>query len=85
VDAKPDDIIIVSDLDEIPNLEKINFSSIKKKFTFFKQKMFYYKFNLLHESLPWYGSKACKKKSLKSIPLKNKKVKRFQNRIKKKI
>jgi beta-1,4-mannosyl-glycoprotein beta-1,4-N-acetylglucosaminyltransferase len=28
--------------------------------------MFYYKFNLLHESLPWYGSKACKKKYFKS-------------------
>jgi beta-1,4-mannosyl-glycoprotein beta-1,4-N-acetylglucosaminyltransferase len=66
VDAKPNDIIIVSDLDEIPDLEKVDFASNKKKLIFFKQKMFYYKFNLLHESLPWYGSKACKKKYFKS-------------------
>ena len=24
--------------------------------------MFYYKFNLFHKSLPWFGTKACKKK-----------------------
>ena len=66
VDANPDDIIIVSDLDEIPNLENIDFSYFKKNLIFFKQKMFYYKFNLLHESLPWYGSKACQKKYFKS-------------------
>ena len=24
--------------------------------------MFYYKFNLLHAGLPWYGTRACKKK-----------------------
>ena len=66
VEAEPNDIIIVSDLDEIPDLEKVDFASNKKKLTFFKQKMFYYKFNLLHESLPWYGSKACKKKYFKS-------------------
>ena len=66
VDANPDDIIIISDLDEIPNLENIDFSYFKKNLVFFKQKMFYYKFNLLHESLPWYGSKACQKKYFKS-------------------
>jgi NAD(P)-dependent dehydrogenase (short-subunit alcohol dehydrogenase family) len=26
-------------------------------------KMFYYKFNLLYESVPWFGSRACKKKN----------------------
>ena len=66
MEAEPNDIIIVSDLDEIPDLEKVDFASNKKKLTFFRQKMFYYKFNLLHESLPWYGSKACKKKHFKS-------------------
>ena len=25
--------------------------------------MFYYKFNLLYELIPWYGSRACKKKN----------------------
>jgi beta-1,4-mannosyl-glycoprotein beta-1,4-N-acetylglucosaminyltransferase len=61
-----DDIIIISDLDEIPNLEKIDFKIISQKLIFFKQKMFYYKLNLFHKSLPWYGSKACKKKYFKT-------------------
>ncbi len=60
--ANPEDIIIVSDLDEIPDLEKIDFKKIDNKLIFFKQKMFYYKLNLLHQTLPWYGTKACKKK-----------------------
>ena len=65
-DANPDDMIIISDLDEIPNLENINFRVINKKLIFFKQKMFYYKLNLFHKSLSWYGSKACKKKYIKT-------------------
>jgi len=62
IGADPDDIIIMSDLDEIPNLENENLKLINNKLIFFKQKMFYYKFNLLYEGMPWYGSKACKKK-----------------------
>ena len=62
VDAAEDDIIIVSDVDEIPDLEKINFKKISDKLIFFRQKMFYYKLNLFYRSLPWFGSKACKKK-----------------------
>ena len=61
INAKPDDMIIVSDLDEIPNLEKVDFRTISQKLIFFRQKMFYYKLNLFHKSLPWYGSKACQK------------------------
>jgi len=61
-DADPDDIILINDLDEIPNLENINFNKINKKLVFFKQKMFFYKFNLLHEKINWFGSRACKKK-----------------------
>ena len=63
-DADLEDIIIVSDLDEIPNLENINFKKINKKIIFFKQKMYYYKLNLLYKSFVWHGSKACKKKYL---------------------
>ena len=62
IHANPDDIIIVSDVDEIPNLEKIDFDKVNSKLIFFKQKMFYYKLNLFYKSIPWYGSKACKKK-----------------------
>jgi len=66
VDADPNDIIIISDLDEIPNLENINFKNIQQKLIFFKQKMFYYKLNLYYKSFPWFGSKACKKKFFKN-------------------
>ena len=66
INADANDIIIISDLDEIPNLKEINFKEIKDKFIFFKQKMYYYKFNLLYKSLIWFGSKACKKKHLYS-------------------
>ena len=62
--AKDDDLIIISDLDEIPNLENINFKNIKNKLILFKQKMFYYKFNLLLDNMNWCGSKSCKKKDL---------------------
>ena len=64
--AKPDDWVIISDLDEIPNLKDINFNNFKDKFLFFKQAMMYYKFNLQLEDFVWIGSKACKLKNLKS-------------------
>lgn len=62
--AKENDFIIISDVDEIPNLNNLNFSQNKSSIFFFKQKMFYYKLNLLYENFPWYGSKACFKKNL---------------------
>ena len=63
----PEDYLIHSDNDEIPNLEAYNLKNNKEKFVIFKQKMFYYKFNLSLPNLNWYGSKACKIKDLKSI------------------
>ena len=35
---------------------------MNKKIVIFKQKIFYYKFNLLYKDLIWHGSRACKKK-----------------------
>tara|TARA_B100000029_G_scaffold422941_1_gene429905 strand:+ start:1803 stop:2612 length:810 start_codon:yes stop_codon:yes gene_type:complete len=65
--AKDKDIIIISDLDEIPNPEAIKKFNSSKRYAVFKQKHFYYKFNLQSESHPyWYGSKICLKKYLKS-------------------
>jgi beta-1,4-mannosyl-glycoprotein beta-1,4-N-acetylglucosaminyltransferase len=66
IDATDEDLIIISDLDEIPNLEKLNFSNIKNNIVIFEQKMFYYKFNLLYEDYTWFGSKAVKKKNFKT-------------------
>ena len=64
--ANDEDLIIISDLDEIPNLKNLNFSKIKNNLYFFMQKMFYYKFNLYYENYIWFGSRATKKKNLKS-------------------
>ena len=65
-DADSNDWIIVSDLDEIPDLTKVNFNNIKNKIIFFKQRVFYYKLNLELKTLRWIGTKACRKKYLKS-------------------
>ncbi len=62
--ALPDDLIIISDADEIPNLEENNIKDVKNKIILFKQKFFYYKFNLKLNNCIWHGSKACKKKNL---------------------
>ena len=64
VDAEKNDFILISDVDEIPNLSKINFKKIKEKIILFKQDMFYYKFNLQLPNLIWTGTKGCKKKDL---------------------
>ena len=63
-DANNDDLILSSDLDEIPNLEKFKY---KKKISLFKQYVFFYKFNLIQKNFEWLGSRACKKKDLISF------------------
>ena len=60
LNAKDDDIIMISDVDEIPKLNNINFDEIKEKIILFKQDMFYYKFNLTIPRFKWTGTKACK-------------------------
>ena len=62
--AKPNDIILISDVDEIPNLLHLNFNKINEKIILFKQDMFYYKFNLYLPNLVWTGTKGCRKKHL---------------------
>jgi beta-1,4-mannosyl-glycoprotein beta-1,4-N-acetylglucosaminyltransferase len=66
VNAEENDFILVSDVDEIPKLSKIDFKEIKEKIILFKQDMFYYKFNLYLPNLGWTGTKGCKKKNLLS-------------------
>ena len=60
--AQEDDIILSSDLDEIPNLSNFKF---RNKITLFEQNVFYYKFNLMQPNFKWMGTRACKKKHLK--------------------
>jgi len=65
--ASEEDLIILSDNDEIPNLNAELFKKTNKNIIIFKQLFFYYKFNLLYDRMSWFGSKACKKKYLKSF------------------
>lgn len=63
----PDDLIMISDLDEIPNPEKIKNFTNNHKYGCFVQKNFLYKINLLNTAMPkWYGTRISKKKHLKS-------------------
>ena len=62
--ANDDDFILISDVDEIPNLENIVFNKYKEKIIQFRQEMFYYKFNLKLPNLIWTGTKGCRKKDL---------------------
>ena len=62
--AENDDLILISDVDEIPRLENLDLKKIKEKIILFRQDMFYYKFNLKLPNLIWIGTKACKKKDL---------------------
>jgi len=64
--ADDEDFVLISDVDEIPNLKSINFKNYQKKIIQFRQEMFYYKFNLKLPNLVWTGTKACKKKNLLS-------------------
>ncbi len=62
--ATDEDIILISDLDEIPNLEGVFFKQIKNKIILFKQSMFYYKLNLKAPGINWVGTKCCRKRDL---------------------
>ena len=64
--ADDEDLILVSDLDEIPNLENLNLKEINDKIIIFEQKIFYYKLNLLYGKFLWQGTRAIKKKNLLS-------------------
>ncbi len=59
--ANDQDLILSSDLDEIPNLSNFKF---KNKITLFEQNVYYYKFNLMQPNFKWMGTRACKKNQL---------------------
>ena len=64
--ASENDLIILSDVDEIPDLTKLN-QYDRNKYAVFSQKMFMYKLNLLNlEENNWHGSRICLKKNFKS-------------------
>ena len=63
-EANDEDLILVSDVDEIPKLSNIDIKKFSQKIILFKQDMFYYKFNLKLPNIEWTGTKGCKKKDL---------------------
>ena len=79
LDAVDDnDLVCLSDNDEIPNFDSPDFKNSKNDIFIFKQLFFYYKFNLFYNLMPWYGTKACKKNKLVSFSwLRNLKTKKY--------
>ena len=67
-DARLDDLIILSDSDEIPDMTKLNQIKTGSKFIAFSQMMFMYKLNLknLGEN-NWIGSKITLKKNISTM------------------
>jgi len=65
-ESNDNDIILISDIDEIPKVSTLDIKTINNGLIFFKQKMFYYKFNLCSKAIDWFGTRACKKKNLRS-------------------
>jgi len=65
-EAEDDDFILISDLDEIPNLNNINFKNFREKIIVFQQRLFFYKLNIGELTPSWHGSKCTKKKYLKN-------------------
>ena len=76
--AHDNDLIILSDVDEIPDLNKLNKFN-KNKYAVFSQKMFMYKLNLLNlKENNWHGSRICLKKKFNSPQwLRNLKFKKY--------
>ena len=61
-----DDFILLSDVDEIPNFEGVNFKKFRNKIVLFKQYFFHYKLNLYLKNFYFFGTKGCSKKNLQS-------------------
>ena len=72
------DFIMLSDNDEIPNLNSNEFLNNKNSIVLFNQLFIYFKFNLLYDKMIWPGTKGCKKGKLKSLSwLRNIKLKKY--------
>lgn len=71
-DADPEDIVLLSDLDEIPNLE-----DYKGEEGAFKQKMYYYYFNVFTNTHLWKGPIATKRKNIHTLS----RIRNLRNKI----
>ena len=82
VNCNEDDIIIISDLDEIPNPDELYklHEMTHDDFYEFKQNMYCYYVNLLKES-NWSGPKACTHKRLTNISINHLRQNKFTNNV----
>ena len=72
------DFIMLSDNDEIPNLDSEYFLNNKSSIVLFNQLFIYFKFNLLYDKMLWPGTKGCTMEKLKSLSwLRNIKLKKY--------
>jgi beta-1,4-mannosyl-glycoprotein beta-1,4-N-acetylglucosaminyltransferase len=72
------DFIMLSDNDEIPNLDSEYFLNNKSSIVLFNQLFIYFKFNLLYDKMLWTGTKGCTMEKLKSLSwLRNIKLKKY--------
>ena len=63
--ANDNDLILISDVDEIPNLQSLNLRDLANEIILFRQDLFSYKLNRYQPGFDWFGTKACKKKIFK--------------------
>ena len=61
-----EDWVIVSDVDEIPNLKGLNLNKLQNEIILFNQLFCCYKFNLFSKTINWHGSRMIKKGNLKN-------------------
>ena len=72
------DFVMLSDNDEIPNLDSEYFFNNKSSIVLFNQLFIYFKFNLLYDKMLWPGTKGCTMEKLKSLSwLRNIKLKKY--------
>ena len=64
--ASSEDFILISDIDEIPDLMNINLLDYEQKLIVFQQRLFFYKLNYGEIKPSWHGTKCIKKKNLKT-------------------
>lgn len=62
-DAAENDVVLISDVDEIPYLDNINFDDMNNQTIFFNQIFCCYKFNL-YSKMRWCGTRMIQKKNL---------------------
>ena len=62
--CEKNDLILISDVDEIPKLNFLDLNNLNNEIVIFRQDMFYYKFNLVIPNFKWTGTKGVLKKNL---------------------